>query len=171
MKTKIISTLLVLAVSVTAAPTYADDHCAKKAKLELEVDKYLLKLTEKKKPICVTAPGSFKIKIVQPSDPSVNVPAGAARVHEKEGSALEIRGDNANVVNKIKVTVTGTADVGDEFDFLIEVDGVGILDPRIKIIDNDSLLQNNFNETADFFDTIEFDAETYLRMQDDQGSK
>ena len=156
-----------MAFAIAATPTYADEECADKLVLRLVVDKYMLRLNDKK-PICVTAPGKFRIKIKQPADASVNVPAGTARVHEKEGSGLQIRGDNSDVANKIKVTVTGTAETADEFDFLIEVDNVGILDPRIKIIDPDTNLLHNNLALDEAFNDLDADLELFIEWRDDQ---
>jgi hypothetical protein len=127
---------LVALQSACAAPP---PDCPNGGELKLTVGLYELSLNEKK-PICVTVPGEFKIKIHNPQSSGVSVGAGDATVGGKSTGGITINGSNDAPVNKITVVLNGTADLGDEFEFWINVEGVGKLDPKVKVVDNDLMM-------------------------------
>jgi len=117
--------------------------------LKLKVDKYHLVLVEKK-PICITVPGQFKIKIKPLSGSTVDILVGEATVEEKSASSpVTIRGTNDPAANKIIVKVELKSgkyvDPDDEFDFWIKVDGIGLLDPRVRVVSRAELLQFQYD--------------------------
>jgi len=127
--------------------------CPGPAELLFKVGKYSMDLQDKK-PICVTLPGTFTIKIINPPGSGVSIDSGDVTVKQKDGVGLTIDGSNTATTNKLVVTVEGTADVGDEFDFLIKVDGIGVLDPKVRVVGSNTmfLLQSRVvYETLDYF--------------------
>ncbi len=155
----------IIVTTLGCMSTASAQDCADVAALRLIVDKYHLRLNDKR-PICITVPGKFKIKIKQPAGASVTVNAGDVTVTEKTGSALDIEGDNAAVANKVRVEVDGPALVEEEFDFWIKVEGVGELDPRVRVIDNDSLNQVKKKLIDDLFDTLVTTPEEYMEFRE-----
>ena len=125
--------------------------CPPAGDLKLTVGQYQLNLNEKK-PICVTVPGTFKIIIHNPPSSGVTVGAGDATVKAKSSSGLTIEGDNAAPVNKITVEVDGSADPGDVFEFLIKVEGIGVLDPKVRVVDNNMMMSL---QSAAFYDALD----------------
>jgi hypothetical protein len=123
---------------------------------KLWIDKYRLELKEQQ-PICVTMPGEFEIRIHQPGNSSVAIDIGDVTVHEKAEGGPTIRGVNDPTVNKVVVSVGGDPneyDPGDDFDFYIEVKGVGILDPRVRIVDTDTLAARKYRAIEELLDEL-----------------
>jgi hypothetical protein len=101
----------------------------------LTVKTYHLDLNEKI-PVNVQLPlpANFKIKI---NDPENLVTLNSVWVEEKDLSynpVVSIKGANDSITNELTVTVSGTAQEDQVFEYFIVVDGVGLLDPKIKII-------------------------------------
>lgn len=129
------------------------NDCAQLTNLKLTVDEYQLSLNDKK-PICVTTPGTFKIVIHQPGNSTVTIGAGDVTVSAKANTGLTINGSNDAPVNKITVTVDGDADINDEFGFWINVDGVGNLDPKVRVVGSSTMLNLKSQELYDTLDTL-----------------
>ena len=150
---------LVAASAVTllyTASAYANHHCANLPGLMLTVKQYHLDLNDNR-PICVTVPGEFKITIHNPPGSGVSVGSGDASVGQKDDSDepdVEIFGDNTSPSNKISVYLEGDAEVGDEFEFWIVVKGVGSLDPKVKVIDSDALMRQQYHAVDDALDAF-----------------
>jgi hypothetical protein len=140
-----LSLLIVLGwSSITLAQT-----CTGAGVLKLKVDKYHLVLVEKR-PICITVPGEFKIKIKPLLGSTVDIHVGEVTVEEKSTSSpVTIRGTNDPVANKIVVKVElksdKSVDPDDEFDFWIRVDGIGLLDPRVRVVSSVALMQFQYD--------------------------
>jgi len=150
---------LVAASAVTllyATSAYAGHHCANLPGLMLTVKEYHLDLNDNR-PICVTVPGEFKIIIHSPPGSGVSVGSGEVSVGQKDDSDepdVVIFGDNTSPTNKISVYLEGDAEVGDEFEFWINVEGVGMLDPRVRVIDNDALMRQQYDAVDDTMDAF-----------------
>lgn len=139
---------------LSAFSAYAD--CANLPSMRLTAKQNHLSLNDNM-PICVTRADdgtinfTFKITIANP----VQVTPGQVRVKQKDPNPqpqVEIMGDNASPTNKVTVHVQGAADLGDEFAFLIEVDGIGLLDPMVRVVDSNTqgmLQAMSLQEVAD----------------------
>jgi hypothetical protein len=126
---------------------HANHHCANLPGLKLTVKEYHLDLNDNR-PICVTIPGEFSITIHNPPGSGVSVGSGDVTAGQKDVSGepdVEISGDNSSPSNKLTIKIEGDAEDGDEFEFWIEVDGVGYLDPKVKVIDSDMQMRLQFN--------------------------
>jgi biopolymer transport protein ExbD len=156
MNTKATSILVPTAVILLLSSVSAHADCANLPGMRLTAKQNHLSLNDNA-PICVTLKEDgtidfmFKITIANP----VQVNAGEVRVRQKDSSPqpqVEITGDNVSPVNKIKVHVQGTGELDDEFGFLIEVDGIGLLDPTVRVVDSGTqrtLQAYNLQEVAD----------------------
>ena len=123
-----------------ACPAAALADCPNVLNMRLSVDKYRLVLNDKR-PICVTVPGEFRIRIHTPPGSDVIVGKGdvtARGKHDEEQipPSATMKGDN-NVNSKfLVVKVNGMAEIDQEFDLWIHVAGVGTLDPTVRVIGN-----------------------------------
>lgn len=133
-------------------------ECPPPNELRLIVGQYQLNLNEKK-PICVTVPGTFKIRIINPPNSDVNIGVGEVTVEAKSGAGLSITGSNAAAVKKVTVVVAGSAEKGDEFSFLIRVAGVGVLDPKVRVVDNDTMFLLKSEAFYDALNTLDLSLE------------
>lgn len=149
--TAVFSALLLLAMQSACAQT---PECPPPNELRLTVGQYQLSLDEKK-PICVTVPGTFKIKIFNPPNSGVEIGSGDVTVEAKSSAGLSIEGSNDAPVNKITVEVGGSAEKGDEFGFLITVEGIGVLDPKVRVVDNDMMFMLKSEAFYDALDTLD----------------
>ena len=104
----------------------------------LTVKTYHLDLNQKVPvDIKLPLPANFKIKII---DPENLVTLNSVWVEEKDLSynpVVSIKGANDSVTNELTVTVSGTAQHDQVFEYFIAVDGVGLLDPKVRITDPD----------------------------------
>lgn len=120
----------------------ANNHtCADIPGMKLKIDEYHLELDDKDI-ICVPVPSDFSIRVKGKG--GYNVSAGQVSVAKKANSGgpnVTITGDNSVDKNYLVVKVRGAASVGTPVSFLIDVDNVGVLDPKIRIIDNSIYLQ------------------------------
>lgn len=138
----------------TASTALASSHqCAKLKHMKLEIDEYHLVL-DSKKPICTKVPNTFIIKIHNPLNSDHVIEKGDVSVMQKADSPLTITGSNDDERLELKVEVSGTSSVGAEAKFLIEVDGVGILDPKVRVVDTDALLEQLKHDLEELLDTL-----------------
>jgi hypothetical protein len=147
-----IGTLLALAIAGFGSAN-AQGACAMMADIKLTVQKYHLDLNDRQ-PICVTVPGEFTIKIHNPLGSGVTVGSGDVVAEAKPGTSITIDGDNASPINKLKIQVDGTADPDDEFEFWIRVEGVGELDPTVRVVDNQFFNALKSEALYDLLDTL-----------------
>ena len=137
--------LAATALIACSATVTANANCANLPGMMLTVKQYSIDLNDNR-PVCVTVPGEFKIKIVNPPGGGHTVAGSDVTVRQKadaEDAAVLINGANLSPVNKLTVMVEGVpgksiAD-GDEFEFWIEIKGVGKLDPRIRVVPSNEL--------------------------------
>jgi len=134
--------------------------------LKLIVRKYELNFTEKR-PICVTSPGAFKIGIVIPPGSGITLQPGDASVKQKDSCNLTICGDNSEDVHKIAVTVSGVPDPeGDGLcDFLINVKGVGELDPKVRVVGDEIMSRLWADAVYDLLDTLDISLEDVNKLR------
>jgi hypothetical protein len=171
--------LVIVATSLLAcsATVTADPSCANLPGLKLTVKKYSIDLNDNR-PVCITVPGEFKITINNPPGGDHTVNGGDVTVRQKveaEDATVLINGANESPVNKLTVEVKlvegKSFDEYDEFEFWIDVEGVGILDPRIKVVPGDELLMQQINaveatldswgETYEDFEKIRKEVDAY----------
>jgi hypothetical protein len=152
-KTTLLVFLIATSISCVSPSSAQAPGCPPAANLILTIDQYHLSLSDKQ-PICVSLPGTISIKIHQPGNSSVSIGAGDVTAAAKESTGLMIEGNNNAPINKLKINVSGTAQVGDEFAFLIDVKGVGVLDPKVRVVDNTQMMELQSVEFYDFLDTL-----------------
>ena len=130
MNSKLLTVILMLTIGLVASPLKADPPDCAGPGVILKVMKYHLSLDDVR-PICVAPGDTFTIMIINPSG---SVQRGHVTVTEKENAGLPIRGSNEQTVNKLRVEVSPEAQVDAWYQFLIDVEGVGVLDPTVKVI-------------------------------------
>lgn len=148
--------LLTLAFSCQDA--MASHDCANLTTLRLTATENHISLNDNM-PVCVSVPGSFRIKIKD------TVHAGDATVEQKATSTITIEGDNSADAEYIDVTTSGTAMEGQEFKFWIKVKDVGMLDPRIKVKDNDVMLMIRYHQLEEAVELIGLTWEEVIRYE------
>ncbi len=134
---------LVAVATITACACVSSNaqapDCPPGGQSKLFVGQYHLVFNEKM-PICVTSPGIFMIEIKSVANSGVTVAKGGATVKAKNCDGVGIHGSNSLDADIIAVVVSDGADKGYECEFLITVDGLGVLDPRVRVVDNDTML-------------------------------
>ena len=167
---------LVLGLTVSAS-SIADHHnaeCNTGDLARLTIGKHHIALDKSKK-FCVTVGGTIDMRVKLNPDLPTNIKDEIntrLTASEKVGSAVDIdeSGNSYDGSTKIfRIKVDSGASEGEEGEFLIDVDGVGSLDPRVKIIPSqgfdeilakalDAVLIEEFNMTlaqaAGFFARI-----------------
>mgnify|MGYP001815597439 CR=1 FL=1 len=131
-----------ISVLLLTAGAEANHHCPDVASMRLTATENHLSLNDNI-PVCVTRnengeiDATFRITIKNP----VEVGNGDVTVIQKESAEpLSITGGNEDETNKVKITVTGTPPEGfDEFAYKIYVKDIGMLDPKVRVVDNDTL--------------------------------
>ena len=134
---KILLSLVALSVGGYAV---AQDCTPTKPLPRLKVDRYKLVFVDHNDEIstlCVTSPGTFQIRIGNPSSAKHQVKLNDVTVTNKSAVGPTIDGQNDTKIKKVDVTVGPGLDPGDELDFLITVKDVGVLDPRVRIVDTE----------------------------------
>jgi hypothetical protein len=140
MKNKIFASLMITALLGTSGSVFAQDCIDAVPLPQLRVGAGLLDFNDHanaRKPICVKLGGSFKIRVITIG--GLTLEPGDVVVQAKSSNGPTIEGTNDPASNKVTVEVNGVADVGDEFGFIIDVDGVGILDPMVRIVQTDAI--------------------------------
>lgn len=116
-----------------------------KQKLTLHIGKYEIRMTPKSKPVCVERDAAGNIDATIEMDikigSDITIGLDAVTINEKPGGTVTIRGVNDTLVDHVEIDVDGTGNEGQVFSFDVRVEGLGYLDPRIRIVDDsDSLL-------------------------------
>lgn len=138
----------------TASTALASSHqCAKLKHMKLVIDEYHLEL-DSKKPICTKVPNSFIVKIHNPLNSDHVIEKGDVSVMQKEGSPLTITGGNDDERLELKIEVSGNSNAGVDAQFLIEVEDVGVLDPKVRVVDTDALLEQLKHDLEELLDTL-----------------
>lgn len=144
-----VTTILFLAM-----PVLANSHkCADLSKSKLEIDEYHLVLNVKK-PFCTRVPGTVRLPIENKPNADHQIQAGDVTVAQKANSPLTITGSNSANRLELIISVTGVANVNEEADFLITVKDVGMLDPKVRVIDTDALLRLLAQAIREALDTL-----------------
>lgn len=159
MNTKQLTALLFVAMLINVeTATAEDEECATMTSLRLIVDDYHLRLNSKK-PICVTSPGTVRIRVRPRLLSGYVIPPNSVRVEQKEGSPLTIEGNNADDAGKIKVSIGHGGTKNTNFDFLITVDGIGVLDPKVRVVGEQFLELHKKSELLDTLDALDLTLE------------
>jgi hypothetical protein len=140
MKNKIYLGIFAIALSMLATPGQAQE-CADSTTLTLLVSKYQLNLIDKA-PVCITPTKTgFAIRVVIAGNIEVKNVTVGQKVPEKPEEPeklfkpVEITGVYDKSSRNLTVTVSGNEiEAGEVFYYLINVEGVGILDPKIRVI-------------------------------------
>ncbi|MBT8104192.1 MAG: hypothetical protein HKP05_01025 [Woeseiaceae bacterium] len=171
MKMKNSLVLVASAMLACSATVTANPNCANLPGMMLKIQKYSIDLNDKM-PVCITVPGEFKIKINNPPGGGLTVGGGDVTVRQKadpENATVLISGDNQSPVNKITVKVEAvageTVSDGDEFEFWIDVKGVGKLDPRIRVVPSNQLMELRDAAIADTLDSFGLTVDEYEKLQ------
>jgi hypothetical protein len=130
--------LPVMALFMLLGNAYASNHeeCADLDSMELKVKKSHLVLKDKSdedRPACIVPGGSFAIQVK--TSGGADVEAGDVTANAPGGSSLNISGSNSDDADWLVINVTGTGNPNDEVKYEIHVEGVGMLDPRVRVID------------------------------------
>ena len=147
MRMKIFLALAATALIAYSGTASAQADCSNLPGMKLTIKQYSIDLNDRR-PVCVyteNLPSKFIIQIVNPQNGGHTVEAGHVTVRQKvepDDHQVDIKGDNASLSNKLVLLVT--VDKGpkwvpienepEEFEFWIKVEGVGTLDPRIRVI-------------------------------------
>lgn len=134
------STRLTLAVLLTSLPFVANARCP--ADPILRVDTQTLDMPENK-PICVPSPGEFQIRIKPAS--GFDFDPDAVSIEEKEDNQYDGHIRNVDIVENgpfydVTVRVDPGFPPGSEPGYEIEIEGVGELDPRVRVTNNRTLM-------------------------------
>ena len=169
MKTIIAYKLVGALFLMTAAGAQADHHCANLPGMLLRIDTYHIDLNDKR-PICVTVPGEFKIKIIAPNG---MIEADQVTVAHKDPAnppPVTIVGSNEDSADELVVKVEGDPGNEEFFEFWIKIENVGKLDPRIRVIPSaelDALLRTYFEDGLDAYGLpIEYSEKVLLLNSD-----
>tara|TARA_R110002096_G_scaffold29497_1_gene88688 strand:+ start:2611 stop:3123 length:513 start_codon:yes stop_codon:yes gene_type:complete len=146
----LVATTLIFTASVAQASSH---QCAKLKHMKLKIDEYHLVL-DSRKPICTKIPNTFIINIHNPLNSDHVIEKGDVSVMQKEGSPLIISGSNDDERLELKVQVSGNANVGANAKFLIKVEGVGVLDPKVRVVSTDALLEQLAHDLEELLDTL-----------------
>lgn len=145
-------TALILASVFTLAPQSAYGKNCSDEKVKLTIKKHLLKLIPSKKPIClnVTSVGkidsSFTIEFKRGSIPLEDGQVTVKQVYDKragcaDAGTLTLGGKLTNSGNQtMTILVTGDdVDDNDTVCFDIDVRDIGMIDPRARVVRNNSI--------------------------------
>lgn len=150
----------VIAVFYMGVPSDAfaqADECHNE-NLRLRIDKYQIRMRPKDKPRCVilrndgTVNMDVKMKVNIGNDLLVDL--GDITVKEKPGGTLTISGTNNTLVDEVMINVSGPGELEQIFGFDIEVENLGKLDPRVRIVDDGDSLMIHGPEIRGLIDSI-----------------
>ena len=159
----LVATAILIAVPAAQASSH---QCADLKNMKLGIDEYYLEL-DSRKPICTKVPGTIKVRIKNPPN-SDHVIAKGDVVTQKPGSPLTITGNNSADRLELVISVTGDASADEEAKFFITVKDVGVLDPKVRVVDTDVLLRlltHAIDEALDLLGLEWEDAERAVAMQ------
>ena len=150
----ILYALVATSLLFTASAALASSHqCAKLKHMKLKIDEYHLEL-DSRKPICTKVPNTFIINIHNPLNSDHVIEKGDVTVTQKEGSTLTITGSNDDERLELKIHVSGTLNVGPDAKFLIKVEDVGLLDPKVRVVDNNAMLEQLAHDLEELLDIL-----------------
>ncbi|HNP62444.1 MAG TPA: hypothetical protein PKH39_00835 [Woeseiaceae bacterium] len=166
---RIIRHLLVAMAIFFVVPTaLASSHqCADLKNMKLGIDEYYLEL-DSRKPICTKVPGTIRVRIKNPPNSDHVVARGDVTATQKPGSPLTISGNNSADRLELVINVTGPATADEEAQFLIAVKDVGVLDPKVRVVDTDVLLRLLTHAIEESLGILGLDWEDAARAVDTQ---
>lgn len=178
---KILTLLAVtfLSACAVASPSNPVLPCPNPITVQLIVHKDELTLSNNS-PLCVVVPGEFKIKIHNPPGSGVtigpgDVTAGGKLDNNNPPPPATMAGDNSADVDVLAVKISGTANIGDEFDYWVKVVGVEKpLDPTVRVIGNEQRTNLTYSFAAEALDLLGVDpalAKEMLRPIEPEQSK
>lgn len=175
--TRIISSALFVALTGLVVPEEAgaQRRCSSDKDFKLRIRDYSLRLSPENRLKCLAVQDyndfekTFRIELIPKGEYELRMDS----VHVREvdtkfdgADAVECSDNlsfkdpeysNNDRINYVEVTIVGEdAEKGDAICFDIEVDGVGTLDPRAQVTDEDALLGNRVLEIRELFDVYEF---------------
>jgi hypothetical protein len=162
MKTVIIRSFLGSLVFLVSTTAFAD-NCPGPEKMKLDVGLYSLGLQEKK-PICVLLGGAFKIEIKVQNNSGITLEKGDVTAEQKLGSSVMIEGSNAVDEDELVVWVTGDLPDDPIGQFWIKVKGVGELDPKVRVVDNDVMLRVQYDAISGLLSDLGIDWDTAMQL-------
>ena len=112
------------------------DDCADLDSLELKVRPGQLVLKDKSDedfPACMVPGSTFSIEVKASGGADVGV--GDVTANEVGGSPLAISGNNEGDKDWLVINVTSNATPGTIVKYEIHVEGIGMLDPRVRVVD------------------------------------
>jgi hypothetical protein len=134
MKKKIYLAIFAVALSMLATPGHAQENCAPSTTLTLLVSNYQLNLIDKA-PVCIKpSEPKFLIRVVVAGNVEGMDEVKVNWKKSQEPGATKIKGIYDSAGKMLFVFIEGELNVDEVFEYLIEVEGVGILDPKIRII-------------------------------------
>jgi hypothetical protein len=161
-------TVAIVTACACASSNAQAPECPKAGGLKLTVGNYHLDLNEHK-PICVTAPGIFKIKIKTQANSDIVVEKGDATVEQKACSGISISGNNADAADKITVVINGNAEENYECEFLIDIKNLGTLDPKVRVIGDQMMFSLQADAVYDLLDTLDISLEEANKLRPPEG--
>jgi hypothetical protein len=128
-----------ICIAVLACSPAGNAQDCSTSKMTLKIQKYELDYRLKnnsKNKKCVTIGSTYQLEIKLIGADPVDISVGAIRVHEKSGT-LSIRGENVEAnPESMSIEIDGTASGDGSHQFYITVDGVGTIDPIVKVVDS-----------------------------------
>jgi hypothetical protein len=133
MNIRMIGTIMTLtAIAACASMTSTTLGCSYQ-NLNLTLDLNKMHLVPKSAK-CITAGSTVKMKITVTGN-DLQIGAGDVVITPKPGNPAWLNGSNNADPDEIVFTVPGTVTSGEQFKYLINVAGVGILDPIVRVVD------------------------------------
>lgn len=165
MNAKLVPAVLALAIGLFGAMANAGaENCRPAIENMLVVQKYHLALT-KKEPICTKVPGQFTIVINNPPGSGVEVEAGHVSADSKSSSGPTITGSNSADKNYLVVTVSGAAALNQILHFNINVEGVGLLDPTVRVVPSFDYGIMQMQAVDEFLYVLGLSVDEYLKLK------
>ena len=156
--------LVATAILFVVPTALASSHqCADLKNMKLAIDEYHLVL-DSRKPICTKVPGTIKVRIKNPPNSDHVIAAGDVTVAQKPESPLTITGNNSANRLELVISVTGNASPDEEAKFFITVKDVGVLDPKVRVVDTDVLMRLLAHAIEDSLGILGLDWEDVARV-------
>jgi len=146
----IVAAIAALGTSVSCLANHHNIGCNGSGLPKLWIGKHHISLSKTEK-ICIRQGDRIKIKVKFRSDLPDEIKNDIANrlgADEKANSIIDVLEDQHvyNAANQVyKIKIDPNVNIGDEGAFWIKVDGVGALDPRVKIIQNQAYEQMLFD--------------------------
>lgn len=113
-------------------PQIDKKHGCDRQNLNLLLDVNKMQLVPKRKK-CVNVDTEYKMKITVLGN-DLQISAGDVTMKPKPGNPAWLSGTNSSDQKELKFTVDSGAELNMDHSYIIKVDGVGILDPIVKVV-------------------------------------